>query len=162
LDAVNRRVGREAIVVLGFKNRGRKANYLNRYRVRAAIRSISPEAEESVLVLCGGRVGSGTPEAELLSDYAVHSAGYVGPILLESESTTTWQNIENAIPLIEGFDTIKIVSNSLHAEKARAYLRKQRPDLATRLARANEYRLGEITLLKPLTAVIGLRSLRRR
>ncbi len=147
--------GREAVVILGFKNRGSSANYLNRYRVRAGLRSLNKAARESVLICCGGSVGSGTAEAELLRDYAV-KRGYAGPIRLDRESTTTWQNVQNAIPLIEGFDVIKFASNSLHAETARAYLWKQRPDLAMHLARADEYRLGEITFTKPLAAVIGL------
>ncbi|HWU32035.1 MAG TPA: hypothetical protein VN108_04120 [Marmoricola sp.] len=42
----------EAIVVLGYKNRGHRANYMNRYRVRAALRSVDRSARESVLVFC--------------------------------------------------------------------------------------------------------------
>lgn len=65
----------------------------------------------------------------------------------------------NAIPLIEDAESIKIVSTSLHAEKGRAYLWRLRPDLADRLARGREYRVGEITFIKPLAAFIGLRNL---
>ena len=150
----------EAVIVLGFRNRGERANYLNRYRVRAGLRSIDPQARVSVLVLCGGGVGGDIPEAELMARYA-RECGYTGPILLDSESTTTWENIQNAIPLIEGMDSITIVSNSLHAEKGRAYLWKLRPDLARRLRRAQEYRFGEIALVKPVAAALGLRNLAR-
>lgn len=153
------RVEREAVVVLGFKNRGATANYLNRYRVRAGLRSIGPNAGETVLVLCGGTVGGDVPEAELLLRYA-RDRGYDGAVKLDTESVTTWENIENAIPLIEDCERVKIASNSLHAEKARAYLRRQRPDLAARLARANDYQLGEIALVKPVAAMIGIRALR--
>jgi uncharacterized SAM-binding protein YcdF (DUF218 family) len=167
--ASGRRLGRgvgrapssEAVVVLGFKNRGERANYLNRYRVRAGLRSLDPEVTESVLVLCGGGVGGDVPEAELMARYARTKRGYVGPIRLDLESTTTWENIQNAIPLVEDMDAIKIVSNSLHAEKGRAYLWKLRPDLARRLRRAQEYRFGEIALVKPLAALVGLRNLAR-
>jgi hypothetical protein len=58
-------------------------------------------------------------------------------------------------------DTIKIVSNSLHAEKGRAYLWRLRPELARKLRRAEDYRFGEIALVKPIAAVIGLRNLAR-
>lgn len=152
-------VEREAVVVLGFKNRGASANYLNRYRVRAGLRSMGPNARETVLVLCGGAVGGDVPEAELLLRYA-RVRGYDGVVRLDTESVTTWENIQNAIPLIEDCERITIASNSLHAEKARAYLRRQRPDLAARLARADEYRLGEIVLVKPVAAIIGMRALR--
>ena len=147
--------------MLGFRNRGERANYLNRYRVRAGLRSLDPDIKDSVLVLCGGGVGSDVSEAELMARYARNERGYEGQILLDSESTTTWENIQNAIPLIEDMDSLKIVSNSLHAEKGRAYLWKLRPDLARRLRRAQEYRFGEIPLVKPIAAAVGLRNLGR-
>lgn len=56
----------DAIVVLGYKNAGTRANYMNRYRVRAGLRSMDPAAQASTLVLCGGPVGGQTPEAELM------------------------------------------------------------------------------------------------
>jgi hypothetical protein len=149
-------------VVLGYRNRGERANYINRYRVRAGIRSLDRTATESFLVLCGGDVAGDTSEAEVMARYARERRGYTGAIRLDRDSRTTWENIQNAIPLIEAADTIKIVSNSLHAEKGRTYLRTLRPDLADRLVRAEDYRFGEITLAKPLAAVLGLRNRRAR
>ena len=143
--------------MLGFRNRGDRANYVKRHRVRAALRSRSAGAAESVLVLCGGTPGGGVSEAEVMATYA-RELDYVGPMLLERESRTTWENIVNAVPLIENADVIKIVSNSLHAEKARDYLRRQRPDLGPRLGRAEEHRFGEAVLLKPAAALLGIRS----
>lgn len=58
----------EAVVVLGYGNRGERANFVNRYRVRAGIRSIDPTAD-SVLVLCGGTVHSEVSEAEVAREY---------------------------------------------------------------------------------------------
>lgn len=150
----------EAVVVLGYANRGRRANYLNRYRVRAGIRSIDPAARESALVLCGGPVAGEVAEADLMERYARDERGFAGPILLDRSSRSTWQNIETAIPLIEDAESIKIVSNSLHAEKARAYLWQLRPDLGRRLSRGEDYRFGEIALVKPLAALLGLKNLR--
>lgn len=146
-------------MVLGFKNRGDRANYLNRYRVHAGIRSIDPAAIESVLVLCGGTVAGVLSEAELMERYARDERGYTGPILLDRDSRSTWENIQNAIPLIEAAESIKIVSNSLHAEKGRAYLWKLRPDLADRLSRGSDYRFGEITFIKPAAAALGVKNL---
>lgn len=153
--------GGEVVIVLGFKNRGNRANYLNRYRVRAALRSVDPAAERSVLVFCGGAVGGAVPEAELMARYASEECGYTGPVRLDADSATTWENIRNAVGFLEEFGTIKIVSNSLHAEKGRAYLWKQRPDLAERLVRADEYHLGELTLVKPIAVFASLKSRRR-
>jgi hypothetical protein len=152
--------GREAIVVLGYGNRGNHANFLNRYRVRAGVRSIDTAATESVLVFCGGGVHSTVSEAEIMACYARDELGYTGPMLLERDSMSTWENIQNAVPLVEEFDTIKIVSNSLHAEKARAYLWQLRPDLGERLMRSKDYRLGEISFVKPLAGYLQLRNIR--
>lgn len=153
------RNGAEALVVLGYRNRGRRANLINRYRVRAALRSHDPAASSSVLVFSGGAIGGEVPEAELMARYA-RDLGYTGPVLTETASRSTEQNIHNVIPLIEHADRLKIVSNSLHAEKARAYLWRLRPDLGERLVRAEEYRFGELILLKPVMALMGLRRLR--
>jgi vancomycin permeability regulator SanA len=152
--------GREAIVVLGYGNRGSHANFLNRYRVRAGLRSVNPSATESVLVFCGGGVHSSVPEAALMARYARDELGYTGPMLLERDSMSTFENVQNAVPLIEEFDTIKIVSNSLHAEKGRAYLWALRPDLGERLVRAEEHRFGEIIVVKPVAGYLQLRSKR--
>jgi hypothetical protein len=153
--------GLEAVVVLGYGNVGHRANYLNRYRVRAGIRSIDPAARESVLVLCGGTVAGDEAEAVLMERYARDELGFTGPILLDETSRTTRENIRNAIPLIEDADSIKIVSNAVHAVKGRSSLWKQRPDLAERLARGREYRFGELTFVKPLAAYRNLEDRRR-
>ncbi|MBF4635332.1 YdcF family protein [Agreia pratensis] len=153
--------GRQAIVVLGCRNRGTRANYLNRYRVRVALRSIDPHATETVVVFCGGAVGSDIPEADLLLHYACAQRGYDGGYVLDRLSRTTWENIANVVDLLSEFDTVKIASNSMHAEKARAYLWKQRPDVAEHLVAAKDYRFGEITPVKPIAAIRGIRALRR-
>lgn len=146
----------EAIVVLGYKNRGGRANYVNRHRVRAAVRSIDPMVGETVLVFCGGPVAGSIPEADLMMEFARRALGYRGPAKLDRTSLSTWDNIRNAIPLVETADTIKIVSDSMHAEKARAYLWRLRPDLARRLVRGADYRLGEVIFVKPLAAFLAV------
>lgn len=146
-------------VVLGYKNRGGRINLVNRYRVRAALRS-QHGIQGARLVLSGGAVGGTVPEAELMARYARHRRGYSGELVTETESRSTWENIGNVIPYLEDAGQIRIVSNSLHAEKGRAYLWKLRPDLAERLVKADEYRFGELLFLKPVMAVIGVRNLR--
>jgi uncharacterized SAM-binding protein YcdF (DUF218 family) len=150
----------EAVVVFGFRNRNpRRLNALNRWRVHAALRSVTPEAETR-LVLCGGDPsGIGISEAELLSRYAEQEGGWAGRTLLDTASDSTWANVVNAIPLVENADRIVFVSDPLHGMKARLYLWALRPDLAVRLVRASDYRLGEWTLLKPFAAIYGLRAL---
>jgi hypothetical protein len=94
----------EAIVVLGFRNRGTRANTLNRWRVRAALRSRQPGSGPSRLVLSGGPVGGPVPEAELMACYAREERGYPGVLITELTSRSTWENVRNAIPYIEDAD----------------------------------------------------------
>lgn len=101
-----------------------------------------------------------TPEADLLAQ-ELRESGWQGSILLERGSTTTWENIEAARKLIGRVDAISICSNGLHTEKARMYLRRQDPDLASRLVPADDYRFLEMSLLKPVFAVVGLVKLRQ-
>ncbi|MGW1737530.1 YdcF family protein [Nocardia sp. NPDC001965] len=146
----------EVIVVLGCRNVAPTVNALNRWRVRAALRSLD-DRRDSRMVFCGGAVGGTKTEAELMADYA-SARGYGGPVALDTTSRTTRENIENAIPLIGDADRIKIVSNPMHAEQARHYLAAMRPDLAARVVRGADYRFGEWTFLKPIFAVIGFRK----
>ncbi len=151
----------EAVVVLGFQNPQATANFINRWRVRAGIRSIGTDAAQGTRVIfSGGSPNGGVAEAQLMADYAKSVLGFDGTVILEDQSRTTWENITNVIPLLEDVDRIKIVSQPAHALKARAYLRRQRPDLADRLVRADDYRPGEWTLAKPLLALYGLWTLR--
>lgn len=95
-----------------------------------------------------------------MADYAVNTLGYQGAYLLEEESHTTWENITNMIPMVEGVDRIAIASLPAHALKARVYVRRQRPDLASKLRGAADYKFGEWVALKPVLAAYGLRTLR--
>ena len=146
--------GAEAVVVLGHADAGTVAGAENRRRVRAGLRSLA--TPESVLVLSGGAVAGPVPEAELMADYATGVLGYSGPLVLEVSSRSTWENIGAIIPLVENASRIVVVSDPVHALKARMFLRRREPELAARLARADDYRTGEDLLRKPLRTVAGL------
>ncbi|MFF1306156.1 YdcF family protein [Streptomyces sp. NPDC058307] len=150
-----------AVVVLGYRNPQATANLINRWRVRAGIRSIAADgANGTCVIFSGGATSSGATEAQLMADYAKSVLEFDGTVLLEDQSATTWENITNVIPLLEDVHRIKIASQPAHALKARAYLRRQRPDLAERLVRADDYRPGEWMVVKPLLALYGLWTLR--
>ncbi|MFF8959514.1 YdcF family protein [Streptomyces sp. NPDC014894] len=152
--------GSEAVVVLGYRNPQPTANFINRWRVRAGIRSAADGARDTRVIFSGGVTSDGASEARLMADYAESVLAFDGTVLLEERSTTTWENVTNVIPLLQDVDRIKIVSQPAHALKARAYMRRQRPDLAERLVRADDYRPGEWVLGKPLLALGGLWLLR--
>jgi hypothetical protein len=68
----------QIVIVLGYRNPGERVNGINRFRVRAALRTLDPEARSAVIIFCGGAVASAVPEAELLADYAREELGYTG------------------------------------------------------------------------------------
>lgn len=151
----------EAVVVLGYRNPQATANFINRWRVRAGIRSIAADSVyDTRVIFSGGATSGGAAEAQLMADYAKSVLEFDGRVILEDQSATTWENITNVIPLLEDVDRIKIASQPAHALKARAYLRRQRPDLAEKLVRADDYRPGEWMVAKPLLALYGLWTLR--
>ncbi|WP_413804506.1 YdcF family protein [Streptomyces sp. OE57] len=151
----------EAVVVLGYRNPRSTANFINRWRVRAGLRSVAAgSAHGTRVIFSGGATSNGAAEAQLMADYAKSVLKFDGTVLLEDQSATTWENITNVIPLLEDVDRIKMASQPAHALKARAYLRRQRPDLAERLVRADDYRPGEWMVGKPLMALYGLWTLR--
>ncbi len=150
----------QAVVVLGFRNRGQRANAVNRWRVRAGLRSVDPTARQVRLVLCGGPVAGPVSEAALMADYA-RRIGYRGELVLEEVSRSTWENVACLAHLVADADQVTIVSQPHHVEKACRYLRRQRPDLARRLGAGQTYRLGEWTLAKPLLAAYGTVDLYR-
>lgn len=148
----------EAVLVLGYRNgHPGRANALNRWRVRAGLRSRNRAVADSVLVFSGGAAQPGTPsEAASMARYAVTECGVPEEsILLEEKSSSTWENIEFSAPFLRHAESIVVVSDPLHALKARLYLAEQRPDLARRLAPGRDYRFGEHWYLKPIFAVKG-------
>jgi uncharacterized SAM-binding protein YcdF (DUF218 family) len=148
----------EVVVVLGYRNRQERINAINRWRVRIGIRSVSDS--DTRVIFSGGATAGESVEAQLMAVYARSVLGFDGQVLIEDQSSSTWENVANVIALLEDADRIKIASQPGHALKARAYLRRQRPDLAARLAPAQDYRFGEWFPLKPLLAAYGLWTLR--
>lgn len=147
----------EAVVVLGYRNPQPTANLINRWRVRSVA---ADNVRGTLVIFSGGPTGRRAAEAQLMAEYAKSVLKFDGAVLLEDRSATTWENITRVIPLIEDVDRIKIASQPAHAFKARVYLRRQRPDLAEKLVRADDYRPGEWVLAKPLLALYGLWTLR--
>lgn len=148
-------VPRDVIVVLGCPNsRDGSANWLQRWRCEIAMRSIDPLVETTVVFTGGVTTDGHTSEAAVMAGYAITELGLDPAIVrLEEQARSTWQNLELSTPWLEQAQRIVIVSNSLHAKRAREYLRRQRPDLAQRLRPAEDYLFGERWYAKPPLAL---------
>lgn len=158
--AVARRIGtrrpaqetgrREAIIVLGFPSHpDGRVHPLQAWRADIAARSINPRAAQTRVVCTGFAGGNPRSEAAVLAELLVARHVPANWIELEEKATTTWQNIEYAIPMVADAEVIRIASNGLHALRGRRFVRRQFPELAERLAPARDYRLGERWWWKP-------------
>ncbi|SEB35002.1 DUF218 domain-containing protein [Paramicrobacterium humi] len=140
-----------AVVVLGFANRTPEINAINKWRVRSGI-ATAVLYQADLLVFSGGDPG-GFCEAEIMATYA-QELGYRGPIETEAASQTTEENLQNTAHLMESADRIALVSNPLHAYRARKLLAHLRPDLARRLVRTREVRSGRWSILIPIGTLV--------
>ena len=119
----------QAVLVLGHADAGPRAGRINRRRIARGLAALEADG---VLIVSGGAVAGRRSEARLLAD-AARDAGYRGPIALEEASRSTWENVANSQALLEPHARIVIVSEPVHAAKARALLAARRTDLAARL-----------------------------
>jgi len=153
--------GRCALLVLGHPTkRSGELGPVQRWRVETAQRALERLGAE--LVIFSGSASRGRPaEGDAMSAYAELLGVPARLIAVESRASTTWENVEFSMPLLENFDRLAFVSDPLHAARARRYLKQQRPELAGRLVSAGEYRLLERWWLKVPAAGYELLELYR-
>jgi len=115
---------------------------LQQWRTDIAVRSLhGPRAR---LVFSGGAPEGARSEAAVMAEYAHDVLGVPrARIALETRARSTWENVANSLPLLEGAGTVRIASAPTHAARGRRYLARMRPDLARRLAPCDDYRVGE-------------------
>jgi uncharacterized SAM-binding protein YcdF (DUF218 family) len=155
--------GAEAILVLGYSSRNpTRLHPLQRWRTQIAVRSMDAK-RDTQLVFTGAARRGGPSEAEVMAAYARDVLGVPGErISLETEAISTWENVQRSLPQLESAGIIKVASDPMHAARAREYLSRLRPELASRLAAADDYRFGENWWLKLATAAFELQLLARR
>jgi hypothetical protein len=148
---------REAVIVLGCPSRRNgETRPVQRWRCQIATRSADP-GRDTQLIFTGAATGDGRSEAAVMSGYTRDALGVPGDrMVLEDRARSTWQNVAFSLPFAENADVIKIASDPLHAARARRYLRAQRPDLASRICAAADYRFGDHLGLKVATAAYEL------
>ncbi|CAO5189381.1 hypothetical protein FAIPA1_60194 [Frankia sp. AiPs1] len=147
----------QVVLVLGFPaNRRGSLRPLQRWRTEIGVRSLEPGGD-SLLIFSGGGPAGAPTEAETMAAYARDVLGVPAHrIRLETSAKSTWENIAFSLPWLEPARTIAIASDPLHAARGRLYLHRQRPDLATRLVPADDYRPFDHWRLKVPTAVYAV------
>lgn len=141
-------VGRLGLVVLGRPNgAGGAVHGLQHLRVLAAVRTAAahPGPVRAVFTgWAGTRATDGDrSEAAVMADHARLRGLRAEEVLLEEESSTTFENVRNALPLVEDCEHIALVSNACHALRGRRHVQQLRPDLAERLVCADDHRWFE-------------------
>jgi hypothetical protein len=153
--------GRCALMVLGYPTkRSGDLRAVQRWRVEMAKRAL--DLLDAELIVFSGSASKGRPaEGDAMAAYATVLGVPARLIATESRASTTWENVEFSMPMLENFDRLAFVSDPLHAARARRYLRAQRPDLAGHLVSAGEYRFLERWWLKVPAAGYELLELYR-
>jgi uncharacterized SAM-binding protein YcdF (DUF218 family) len=148
--------GPEVVLVLGFPSRrSGRPHPMQRWRTEIAVRSL--RTPDGRLVFSGAGRHGRPSEAEVMAGLARDRHGIAaGRITLETRARSTWENIASSLPELEAAGTIRIASSPVHAARARRYLARQRPDLAARLAPADDHRFGERIGWKLATALDAL------
>ncbi len=148
-------------MVLGYPTkRSGDLRAVQRWRVEMAKRAL--DLLDAELIVFSGSASKGRPaEGDAMAAYAAVLGVPARLIATESRASTTWENVEFSLPMLENFDRLAFVSDPLHAARARRYLRVQRPDLAGHLVSAGEYRFLERWWLKVPAAGYELLELYR-
>lgn len=148
------RGARCAIVVLGFPSTRRgTVSAVQRWRVRIAVRTLAAVDDGWLIFTGGATLGAAESEAEVMARHAIEQLGVAADrVHVEPTARSTWENVHRSLPIAErlGAEQISFASDSIHAWRARLYLRRQRPDLATRIVRADDHRWFEYWWFKPL------------
>ena len=110
---------RSAVVVLGFPNRRNGGIHpVQRWRVRLALQTFAAH-NGARLVFTGGETRGTKSEAETMADEAVAQGANRAQIVIEGRATSTWENVYLTMPLVKDFDTVILVSDPIHAARAK-------------------------------------------
>ena len=128
-----------AVLVLGYpSNADGSPSAVQRARVAAGALAYRRNHCERIVV-SGGAAHNISIEAHVMARLAVEGGVPAAQIVIENRAQNTWQNIEYALPFLDGFAHLFIASDPLHALRGRRYLCKQRPAWCDRVAIAPAY-----------------------
>ncbi len=156
-DALPRQ-GSCGVLVLGYPARDDgSAHPVQVLRVKVGVEAFRERGCQR-LVLSGGAVANEYVEADVMSRLASGLGVPREEIVAEREARSTWENVALSIPLLTGYDTIYVASDSLHAYRGRRYLCKQRPDLCPRAVAIGGYHPFELLWWKVPASLWELRA----
>ena len=131
--------GRCAVLVLGYPSHADGSpNAVQRSRVAAGALAFANHHCER-MVISGGAAPNASIEAAVMARLAIDAGVPETQIVMEDRAQNTWQNVEYALPFLEGFAAIFVASDALHAHRGRRYLCRQRPPWCDRVASAPAY-----------------------
>ncbi|GAA4887965.1 hypothetical protein GCM10025789_00150 [Tessaracoccus lubricantis] len=129
----------EALIVLGCPTHPDGSLHpLQRWRVDIAARTMNPRVK--VVVFTGTTAKTGVSEASAMAAHARSRGIPDSLIVLEEQALSTWQNLEYSAPLVAQFDVLRVVSDPMHAWRARQFLARLHPELARKLQPAADFR----------------------
>jgi vancomycin permeability regulator SanA len=121
------------VVVLGHPaRRNGRPHPVQRARVRAAV-TVFRAVHADRLVMCGGARKNATVEADVMVALARELGVDTAALVAERASTTTWENVREAEALVRDCAAVHLVSQPLHAARARRYWLRQFPGDADRV-----------------------------
>ena len=137
-----------ALIVLGYPPRASGGLHpVQKWRTQLAARARDALGAE-ILVFSGAPSDGRPAEADVMAAYAKSIGVPAEALATETRATTTWENVAFSRALVDGYKRLGIVSDPLHAARARRYLWQQSPELAARLVSAGEYRFMDHFWLK--------------
>jgi uncharacterized SAM-binding protein YcdF (DUF218 family) len=105
---------------------------VQRARVAAAV-DVFRAVDADRLVMCGGARKNSIVEADVMVRLARELGVDTDALVAERRSTTTWENVREAETLVRDCAAVHLVSQPLHAARARRYWLRQFPNDADRV-----------------------------
>lgn len=148
-----RRDAPSAVIVLGYPTRRNGGLHpVQRWRTEIGVRTLK-NLDHGWLIFSGAPTkGAAESEAAVMARYAVTVLRVPEDrVRVEPLARSTWENVLYALPFADSAEQIAVASDPVHAEKARRYLARQRPDLVGQVVRAADYQFLERWWLKIVT-----------
>ncbi|MDA3038173.1 MAG: YdcF family protein [Actinomycetota bacterium] len=147
-----------AVVVLSFGGDNPFARNVQRWRVSMAL-AAAARHRSSTVVFTGGAGKGRTTEASQMAKEARRQGLAAASIVLEERASSTWENVHLSAPLVSAAQPIVVVSDGLHARRARNYWAEQFP--FDTVIVDDRYRFGDHFWLKTPAAMAKLLRLGR-